>query len=1111
MSDTDSSSDTESASDDTSSFEEDDDLDSPDYKNWVRAAKSLEYLQQGLAPFVLKEVTDKINTFLQGLHAPQGQINCTICTDANLLPDHPGGQCISKDQKQCYCSKQKKKRRPCPNGVCSKLYHFIVQEHRLHEPLWKNTDISKWCSDIWYVAKCFMTTKCPANSAQSTDAAGLLSIIINASFFQQKLTCKIDPTNPVNDIFTQARQARNDILHRAEMKFSEQELSGYIDLFVAVLHDYKSLLNDQNAKDGVNKLIHLKNHQIHISNEEKKKILIARKEALRALKIIEEKKVKAIQDIQASKDESIQAIAKRKSEVLEELEDFKTDARVVSNMQQNVDDLSETATNIEDRLKIVEEQLKKLNQPLKRSISKCNKSPSDSTKHSSDEAMAGLSYENNSEDTKIKTDEDVIESVIDEDVSLREYQKELAEEGMKGTNVVVMAPTNTGKTRVACKIMQELLRKKKDGKVIFLVENEALAFQQGKVFSKRLPVYRTKVISGSVLREKKQYLKDFIHTRDILVVTAQVLLNALKTNEIDSLAIFSLIVFDECHHTHDLHRYNEIMGRYMDLKLQGNVAVSPLPQIVGLTASLGVGGHTDPKAAMCHMKKLLANLDATFLCTVKENKMDLQKYVNRAKEHIVTSKKRVDDMYRNAVLENMHAIDQYMITHPSLTELPPMTELTDKCRLPSTAGDVSFQNWLSDFKKALGDVSSERVRRMMVPCWEHLQMYNKSLMIHADARIKDAKAVLVEFMNEHEEKLEDNETDKMLLRLYENLKAQTFDAEPENPKLLKLEELINNTLANNDHTRGIVFVKTRELAKALISWMNETDSLKPLNAKECVGQGVSAEKGGMTRHKQKNVLEFFRGGHHKLIVATSIAEEGLDITKCNLVIRYEHVTNEIVRLQSRGRARAVHSKYYVLTEEGSWIVGKEEKNKMLEQLMNEIVPQLQTDIEKDLVAWKLELTKMQKDNKLAEEKRDKECKAKMTDDEKELQCFKCSKFICMSSDIRRIQGTQHVVIDEAVQKRISWTRNPLPKFKNDPLKYDGSTFCGNSKCQQKLGGVCEYHGIEFPLISISNFRVVDKNRQGKTFKKWKSVNFVVEDFSLEQFDEVVEKRNEVDT
>ena len=49
------------------------------------------------------------------------------------------------------------------------------------------------------------------------------------------------------------------------------------------------------------------------------------------------------------------------------------------------------------------------------------------------------------------------------------------------------------------------------------------------------------------------------------------------------------------------------------------------------------------------------------------------------------------------------------------------------------------------------------------------------------------------------------------------------------------------------------------------------------------------------------MLSYFKDGRHKLIVATSIAEEGIDVSACNLVIRYDHVTNEIVRTQSRGK------------------------------------------------------------------------------------------------------------------------------------------------------------------------------------------------------------------
>ena len=46
--------------------------------------------------------------------------------------------------------------------------------------------------------------------------------------------------------------------------------------------------------------------------------------------------------------------------------------------------------------------------------------------------------------------------------------------------------------------------------MIFLVENEALAFQQGEELSEQLPAYRTKVFTGSVQRDKKQCLTDFL-------------------------------------------------------------------------------------------------------------------------------------------------------------------------------------------------------------------------------------------------------------------------------------------------------------------------------------------------------------------------------------------------------------------------------------------------------------------------------------------------------------------------------------------------------------------------------------------------------------------------
>lgn len=44
-----------------------------------------------------------------------------------------------------------------------------------------------------------------------------------------------------------------------------------------------------------------------------------------------------------------------------------------------------------------------------------------------------------------------------EPVTLRKYQQELAEAGLEGKNCMIVAPTGSGKTQVALKIIEVLL------------------------------------------------------------------------------------------------------------------------------------------------------------------------------------------------------------------------------------------------------------------------------------------------------------------------------------------------------------------------------------------------------------------------------------------------------------------------------------------------------------------------------------------------------------------------------------------------------------------------------------------------------------------------------
>lgn len=62
------------------------------------------------------------------------------------------------------------------------------------------------------------------------------------------------------------------------------------------------------------------------------------------------------------------------------------------------------------------------------------------------------------------------------------------------------------------------------------------------------------------------------------------------------------------------------------------------------------------------------------------------------------------------------------------------------------------------------------------------------------------------------------------------------------------------------------------------------------------------------------MLRKFRAHETNLLIATSIVEEGVDIPKCNLVVRFDLPTEYRSYVQSKGRARAPVSNYIMLAD-----------------------------------------------------------------------------------------------------------------------------------------------------------------------------------------------------
>ena len=143
-----------------------------------------------------------------------------------------------------------------------------------------------------------------------------------------------------------------------------------------------------------------------------------------------------------------------------------------------------------------------------------------------------------------------------------------------------LAPLNTD----VCNLFNPGPTRKPNGndqpRVVFIVSTVNLVLQQKERFEAFLgDKYSVADISGSNCAEIP--LKFLLQNNDVVVMTAMILVNALKATEKGNrveLRDISLLLFDECHHAHKEHPYNSIMEMYLALKSQAGHQ-QRLPQV----------------------------------------------------------------------------------------------------------------------------------------------------------------------------------------------------------------------------------------------------------------------------------------------------------------------------------------------------------------------------------------------------------------------------------------------------------------------------------------------------------------------------------------------------
>jgi len=129
------------------------------------------------------------------------------------------------------------------------------------------------------------------------------------------------------------------------------------------------------------------------------------------------------------------------------------------------------------------------------------------------------------------------------------------------------------------------------------------------------------------------------------------------------------------------------------------------------------------------------------------------------------------------------------------------------------------------------------------------------------------------------------------------------ECEVEHPKLELTRKLVSKQLKGSPDSRVIVFTNYRDTAEIVVNALSGVPGIDPIRF---VGQASRRKDKGLTQKQQVEVLDKFREGEYNVLVATSVAEEGLDIPSTDLVLFYEPIPSEIRSIQRKGRTGRQH-------------------------------------------------------------------------------------------------------------------------------------------------------------------------------------------------------------
>ncbi|MBD3214102.1 MAG: DEAD/DEAH box helicase [Candidatus Lokiarchaeota archaeon] len=483
--------------------------------------------------------------------------------------------------------------------------------------------------------------------------------------------------------------------------------------------------------------------------------------------------------------------------------------------------------------------------------------------------------------------------IQEETVLRRSYQENIFINCLNKNSLVVI-PTGLGKTIIGLMLAVHRLTEVPDSRVIFLAPTKPLVNQHYDSFRNLTALNHDSLqpITGTISPdERKQLWQDL----KIAFMTPQVLQNDIISNQY-TLKDVSLIIFDECHRAVGDYAYCFIAQKYMEN--------STNPQILGLTASPGSESEK--------IQEIKHNLFIDHIEIRTENDSDVKPYIHNVdNEWIKVKLPKEFAEIQNIISEKLKTIYKYLKNQ----------ELLDSYNI----NKVTRKDLLKLNKIINGKISRIRSDEEKFALFYAKKLQANAIRLSHMSELIETQGInaLKDYLDKNQEKIKQNKANKSLQELFKdnefkrliNLTNQIQSKGIVHPKIEKLNELLREQLINNPLSRILVFCHYRDSVNNIVKYFKDDSIVK---AHKFVGQANKGSDKGLTQKQQIELLEEFKEGIYNTLVGTSVAEEGLDIAECDLVVFYDVVPSAIRSIQRRGRTgRKKEGKVYVLMAEGT--------------------------------------------------------------------------------------------------------------------------------------------------------------------------------------------------